>query len=417
MFDILVIGGGLSGVCSAIASARLGKKTLLVEKYNSLGGTASFGLVIPFMYYQTQSRPFGENISLCGGIFKEIVARMKELGGTLEGWDECFNEEILKLVLNRMCQESGVELLFNTHLVSAKNENGTIKSVEVSNISGKKTLYADYFIDATGDGNLAFLSGFDFMLGRESDSLCQPMTLSFRLANVDIPLFRKEEKKIQELYKKHKDEGKIMCPRENLLIFETTVDKMLHFNTTRVIKLNPTIDTELTKAELEGREQVFEIYSFLKSNFDAFKNSSLVSTGMQIGIRESRRVLGEYVLRVDEIKSCARFHDAIATCNYDIDIHSPDGEGTSHYYFPSGDYYEIPYRCLVPKGAKNLLVAGRCISCDHETQASLRIMPTCASVGESAGTAVAMCHSSRCDVLNVDIKKLQEELIKNKCML
>lgn len=384
-YDLIVVGGGLSGTCAAIASARDGLKTLLIEKYNCLGGTGTAGLVIPFMSYHTTIN--NEKVPLCGEIFTEIVSELEKMGATYAGWSESFNEEYLKLILNRLAISSGVELLFNTTLSGVSISEGRINNITVTNVGGTYDLYAKCYIDATGDANLAFLGGFPFNMGRESDGLCQPMTLSFRVGNVNIALFDKEHKKIQSDFKKKQTQGIISVPRESLLIFKTPTKGVLHFNSTRVCGLNPCNPRELTRAEIIAREQVFELFKFLK-DYESFKDSSLISTAIQIGVRESRRIVGEYTLSVNEIKECKKFDDSVAKCSYDIDEHSPDGVGTSHYYFKDGEYYEIPFGCCVPKGSKNLFVVGRCISVDHYAQASMRIMPTVATIGESVGKRI-----------------------------
>ncbi len=183
--------------------------------------------------------------------------------------------------------------------------------------------------------------------------------------------------------------------------------------TTRVVKLNPTDAYDVTKAEICAREQIFEMYNFLRTNFEEFKESVLLSSGMQIGVRESRMIVGEHTLTQEELVNCTKFEDSIAVCNYDIDIHSPDGSGTSHYYFKPGQYYTIPYRCLIPKNAENLLVAGRCISATHEAQASIRIMPTCCTIGEAAGIAATVAIDDAARVRDIKIDKLQKLLLEN----
>ena len=193
------------------------------------------------------------------------------------------------------------------------------------------------------------------------------------------------------------------------MLFLTMHKDVIHFNTTRVVKLDPTDPFAVTQAEIEAREQVFELMALLKE-FKAFENAYLLSTALQIGIRESRMVEGEYTLTVEDLKSQARFPDAIAVANYDIDIHNPEGAGTSHYYFGDGEYYEIPYRCLLPKDCKNLLVAGRCISSTHEAQASYRIMPFCSELGQAAGAAVSVAVQDGTDLRSIDMEKLQNIL-------
>ena len=416
-YDIIVVGGGLSGVCAAISSARLNKNVLLIEGYNCLGGAAAFDLVMPFMANSTIDPGTKEKIDLSGGLYLEILEGLKSLNHTPAPWDECFSEESLKLLLNRMCISSGVKLLFNSHVVGVNSENGKVLSLSVSNISGISNYSARCYIDATGDGNIAFLGGFPYRVGREKDNKCQPMTLCFRLCNVDTDSYKKELPLINSMWKKLQAEGRITNPRENLLIFDTVNKGILHFNSTRVIGLDPTDADELTKAEITGREQVYEIMEFLRSNFESFKGCSLLSTGIRIGARESRMIEGEYTLTGEDIIYLRKFDDGIALCNYDIDIHSPDGSGTSHYFLPEGEYYSIPYRCLIPKGSKNLIVTGRCISADHEAQASLRIMPCCCSLGEAAGAAAFLSCEGSLPVNRISVDRLQEILISKNAKI
>ena len=409
-YDIIVVGGGFAGAAAAIAAAREGKRVRLIEKYNCLGGAAAFDLVNPFMRYWDYTEGRKEKVMLSCGLFTEMVDRLEAMGGFRTGSRQAFNEEILKLMLNRMAIEAGVELLFGTTLVGAEREGNAIRSITVTNVGGTYQMSADCYIDATGDANLSMLAGFDCRVGRESDGLCQPMTLCFRLGNVDHEKYLACKPEINPLYKKLRAEGKIQNPREDVLVFNTVLDGILHFNTTRVVKLDPTNAEDVTRAEITAREQVFEMIDFLRENFEAFRDCVLLSTGMQIGARESRMIVGEYTLTQEDLLACTRFPDSIAVCNYDIDIHSPDGSGTSHYYFPDGQYYTIPYRTLIPRGACNLLVAGRCVSATHEAQASLRIMPTCATLGEAAGVAASIAVTLKKDVREIDVDFLRHSL-------
>ncbi len=428
-FDVIVIGGGFAGAAAGIAAARQGKSVLLIEKYNCLGGVAAFNLVNPFMPYWTRGE-HNKRVLLSKGLFEEVLQRLESMNG-LRKDKMCFDTETLKYVLMKMAVESGIRLLFQTYVTGVKREGNSVCSVTVSNVSGEEELFADCFIDATGDASVAFLAGCSFNLGRESDNLCQPMTLCFRLGNVkprNKSGFETEKgsgdegprkgepcdaSRIDTLYREFQKQGKIKNPREDVLIFRTLADNIYHFNTTRVVKLDPTNAYDVTKAEIEAREQVFEIYNFLRENFEEFKDSVLLSTGMQIGVRESRKIIGEHILTESEILDCVKFDDSIAVCNYDIDIHSPDGSGTSHHYFKDGEYYTVPYRCLIPKGMDNLLVAGRCISATHEAQASVRIMPVCCTLGEAAGIAAALAVSGKKSVCAIDIKELQQRLTEN----
>ena len=413
-YDLIVAGGGFSGVGAALAAAREGLKVLLVERGNCLGGAAVTGLINPFMPYWTPLN--GPNDStrkkLSAGIFKEISDCLSE-AGALASNDMTFDEEYLKLLLNRMMVKAGVKLLYHSYVIEAEIESGTVNGITVANKSGNLKLTADYYIDATGDGDVSALCGFPFKLGREKDGLSQPMTLCFRLAGVDKKAFTEIRPKINPLYKEYRELGKIKNIREDVLIFNTMKDDILHFNSTRIVKKNPVDAFDITDAEIDAREQVHELVAFLKDNFECFKNARLIMTAPQIGVRESRKIEGEYILTVEDLKECIKFDDAIAAGNYDIDIHNPEGSGTFHYYFKDGEYYTIPYRSLIPKGSKNMLTAGRCISATHEAQASIRIIPIVCCIGEAAGTAVAVAYKNKTDLLSADISEIQNILLKN----
>lgn len=408
-YDLIVVGGGFAGVAAAIEAARKGLQVLLIDKYNCLGGAAANCLIMPFMPYSTTDPETGAPKILTGNIFTRILEKLEKLNGTCPGVDRSFDEELLKLVLNRLCLESGVELLFNTTVVDVQTEAGTIVGIRAWGKSRMLELKADYFVDATGDGELSVLAGCNYHVGRE-DGLCQPMTLCFRVAGIDMEKFRENRKYITPRYQELQKKGLIKNPREDVLLFKTMHDGILHFNTTRIVKLDPTDPFAVTKAEVEAREQVFEMHNFLKENIPGFEASYVLSTAMQIGIRESRMIQGEYTLTQADLKSLARFDDAIAVANYDIDIHNPEGSGTSHYYFGKGEWYEIPYRCLLPVGTTNLLVAGRCISSTHEAQASYRIMPFCSELGQAAGAAVSVAKESGKALRQIDIRALQDIL-------
>ena len=418
-YDLIVVGGGFTGAAAAVSAARKGLGVLLIEKYNCLGGAAANCLVNPFMRNATILEEGGkkEDFQLSRGLFTEITDTLREMGALYGAVPGTFHEEYLKVVLNRMALQAGVELLFHSYLTDVVKENGQIKAVTVANKSGRQTFYADFFIDATGDADLAYLCGCPTHLGRDADHLCQPMTLCFRVANVDIEKYQQARPMINKRYKELQSQGKIKNIREDVLIFHSAVKNVLHFNSTRIVKLNPVDAFDVTKAEIEAREQVIELFEFMKNEVDGFQSAELLSTAMEIGVRESRMIDGEYLLTADDLVACKKFEDAIALGNYDIDIHNPEGSGTSHYYFPQGQYYSIPYRSLIPKKADNLLVAGRCISATHEAQASIRIMPIVCCLGEAAGTAVAVASKSGATVRTLSVKTLQEELKKQGAVL
>ena len=416
-YDLIVTGGGFAGTAAALAAARGRLNVLLIEKGNSLGGACANNLVNPFMPYWTKE-PGRGRLYLSAGIFREILDKLSAAGAL--GKDEMvFDEEYLKLLLNRMTADAGVKLLYHSYLTGAKMDGPVVNSVTAANKSGGMELAADYFIDATGDGDLTARCGFPLRLGRAPDNLCQPMTLCFRLANVDLDAFKRSRDKINPLYKELQAQGKIKNIREDVLIFSTLSDGILHFNSTRVVRKNPVDAFDVTDAEIEAREQAYELYGFLRGQIDGFQNSRLIMTAAQIGVRESRMIDGEYLLTGEDLRACVKFEDSIAAGNYDIDIHNPEGSGTSHYYFPDGEYYTIPYRSLIPKGAANLLAAGRCISATHEAQASIRIMPIVCCLGEAAGAAVAAARAngSRTGLGGVDAGAVQDILRANGAFL
>ena len=408
-WDLIVVGGGVSGVAAAVSARRQGLEVLLLEKAGFLGGAPGTMLINPFMPYFTTKN--GKRFDLSRGFFSELRAMLKEVGGYNDR-SEDIHEEYVKLALDRLIKKEGIHPLFHAVLCGAEKDSKTLKAVKVATKAGILRFEARCFIDATGDADLAVQAGCPFHLGRP-DGLCQPMTLCFRIGNVDIPTFQKHRHEMQEKYKRFQAEGKLANPRENVLIFSTLVDGMLHFNTTRVVKHDPTDPFDVTEAEMIAREQMFEMYRFLRENCPGFEKSQLLYSAGEIGVRESRMIDGEYLLTENDLRACVKFPDAIAAGNYDIDIHNPEGTGTSHYYFPAGTWYTIPYRSLQPKNADNLLVTGRCISSTHEAQASYRVMPIVTTLGQAAGTAAAIAVKSGKGVKEINVKELQETLIKD----
>ncbi len=407
-YDVIVAGGGFSGVGAAIAAARNGMQVLIIEKSNALGGAATVNMVNPFMPYYTYQN--GERTDLSRGIFLEIKEKINEseafLHNSCANDSDVFNEEILKLILNRMVINEGVDILFHSFIVGVNTDSDKIKSVTVANKTGLSDFEADFFIDCTGDADIAVKSGNSYRLGRDNDHLCQPMTLNFRLSNVHTEYLSSERPEMQRLYKQYQAEGKIKNPRENILYMWNTDEHVIHFNSTRIVGLDPTDPFDLTKAEIEAREQAYELYVFLKSNFRTFADSVLSSTGSEIGVRESRMINGLYTMTADDVINCTEFDDAIAFGNYEIDLHSPDGSGTYHCGI-KGICYGIPYRCLVPDRTTNLLVAGRSISVTHEAQAAIRIMPIVCCLGEAAGYAAALAVKNNTSAADVDAEKIK----------
>ncbi|MGQ9631124.1 MAG: FAD-dependent oxidoreductase [bacterium] len=402
-YDVVVCGGGLTGVAAAVGAARCGARTLLIERYGFLGGMATNGLVHPFMTY------FAGDEQIIHGVFQEILNGLKARGGFKPRF--IFDSEIMKIVLDDMILKSGVDILFHTFVVDADVKDDTIRGVWVEHKSGRERISGSVIIDSTGDGDVAARSGAPFQKGREEDGLMQPMTLNFRMGNVDRGRMPGREE-ITELYLSAKKRGEINNPREDVLWFDTIVEDIVHFNTTRIIKRDSTDVDDLTSAEMEARRQVWDMVSFLRKYVPGFEDAYLLTMAPQIGPRESRRVIGEYVMTAEDILEARKFEDVIARGSYSIDIHNPAGTGTVIKRLKPGTSYDIPYRSLIPKEIEGLIVAGRCISSTHEAHSSIRIMPICTAIGHAAGVAAGLSISKNTAPRDLDVTALQRELLR-----
>ena len=411
---VLVVGGGPAGVAAALAAGRNGVDVLLVEHYGFLGGAATAALVNPFMPYQAGDKP------IIAGVLAEIVEAMAAEGGVV--WPElpgdalAFDPEIMKMVLLEKMQAAGVGLILHTTAVEAFVNDGVLGGVVIYNKSGRQTILAQVTVDATGDADIAWLAGAPVEKGREEDGLMQPVTLNFRMAGIDEERMPSRQE-INKLYDLAKERGEINNPRENVLVFKTTRPGELHFNTTRVAGIDGTSVLDLTRAEVESRRQTKEMVTFLRRHVPGFENAYLLATAPQIGIRETRRIKGEYVMTEEDVLEGRQFPDAVAQGSYCIDIHNPAGTGTVIKCLPPGAHYDIPYRCLVPLGVDNLLVAGRPISTTHVAHSSTRIMPICMAVGQAAGTAAAMAAHLNITPREINIVALQQLLRRQGALI
>ncbi len=442
-WDVIVAGGGVSGCMAAIAAARNGARTLLVERYGFLGGTLTNAGVGPMMTFHAGER------QVVRGIAQEVVDRLTEAGGCLGHIEDTtgyassitpFDAETLKWVLDEMTAEAGCQVLFHTRLCGARVEKGRIAALSLLGKGGKLPVEGRSFVDATGDADLAFLAGAETVAGRDADALCQPMTLNMKIAGVDVQalkdavtrepdnfnirdltaLDRSPRLALAGFYRQHrkaKAEGRLSTGRADVLMFETVNPGEFILNATRVIRLSAVDPWELSQAEREGRKQARELYDFVKREADGFQNATLISTGVQIGVRESRRVMGEYLLTKEDLLASRRFEDTVALGGYPIDIHDPAGEKTHTTHLKRGQYYSIPYRTLAAKGIENLLVSGRCISVTHEAGAAIRVTPIAMATGQAAGTAAALCGLGGMAAREVDVSALQALLEKQGAVL
>ncbi len=395
--DITVVGGGPGGICAAVMAARQGADVLLVERYGALGGMASFGEVSPFM-----SNHFN-GVTLDKPLYGEWVRKMWQYLPVEQRGEE-FNDKIADplqrqiskdlaiLGAEDLCLEAGVRLLFHHNLVDVIMEDGKITAAVFASKSGLVAVKGKIFIDGTGDGDLASLSGCECEFGNE-DGYCQPMTLCFKLADVDTARMP-DRPGINALYDQAKANGEIDCIRENVLWFLTHEKDVIHFNTTRVVKKSGVNGVELSEAEIDARRQVREYLTFLRKHVPGFEKARIHSIAHHIGIRESRRVVGLIMQTVEDFTEARRYPDGIGKVRYPIDIHNPSGTGTIIKAMPEDKWYEISYRAIVPKNSRNLLMGCRAISMDHALHSSARVMPPVCSIGQAAGMAAAMAVKS-----------------------
>ena len=437
-WDVIVLGGGVSGCMAAFAAAKQGATTLLVEQYGFLGGSLTNAGVGPMMTFHAGNR------QVVTGLPQELVARMAAKQGCVGHIEDTtgyassvtpFDAEIMKLTLDEMAQDFGVDVLFHATLVGTTVGNSAIQSVMVQTKSGVLELQGSMFIDATGDGALAFTAGAEIRQGRDLDGLCQPMTTNMKVSGVNIEALKEEIRKNQgnfnvkdlssmdrsprlsmagfyKEFNRAKADGLLHTEREDVLLFETVNPGEVIVNTTRIVKLNPVDPWDLSKAEREGRKQAHELIKFFRESCAGFENAILVSTGVQIGVRESRRVMGDYVLTQEDLLKSKYFEDTVALGGYPIDIHNPTGAKTETTHLKPGQYYFIPLRSLIVKGFENLMVCGRCISATHEAGAAIRVTPIAMGVGQAAGAAAGLAAAKSVPVRNLETVQIHDALLK-----
>ena len=411
-YDIIVVGGGFSGVMAAMATAREGLNTLLVEKGNALGGAAVNMLVNPFMdYFINLNHNDDEWPKLSRGLFLQCVSELKKRNAILR--NIVFDEEYLKLVLDEMCEKYGVKTLFDATLVGAKKDGTRIVSITVAGVGEVVELNADYFIDATGDADLFNLAGLTTILGREKDGKTQPMTLCFRMSNVDVDKFFSEDrKKVLPIWQEKRAKGEIKNQFGGIMVFRNVDPHVLHLNTTRVRDKNPVDIFEKSEAERIARAQAFETFEFLKTYAPSCKNARITSLAQTIGVRESRKIKGIYTMTKEDVLGLKKFDDAVAAGNYGVDLHDPDGDDGLSVEVPSDNYYTIPYRSLITEEADNLMAVGRCISATQEAQSAFRVMPIVACIGEGGGICLAYAAKNKLALKDVSQNDVKKEITK-----
>jgi hypothetical protein len=431
--DVLVVGGGPAGIGAAIRAARNGAYVALVERMGFCGGSATAMQVPAFGPFSDRTR------SIVGGIGWEVLlAHQSALGRPLPDpqsyhlpqdrgrmdWVP-LDVELLKRLYDELLEAAGVEVLFHTFVPEVVIEGGRIHRVTLANKSGLSTLDATVFIDATGDADLAARAGCPFEIGDDAGRT-QGMTLCFTVAGGSRESYLGYVNATGDGYLKNciesaKQAGEWNLPDASLVGMSFKDDSIAGCNLGHVWGFDPTDAKSVSRAEREGRRVAAMLVGFIRKYVPGQENVRLVSTGPHIGVRESRRIVGDYTLTLGDYLSCRTFPDEIARCAYFIDLHaSTSGEaaraksisdgGKTSASLPPGQSHGIPYRCLLPQGVDNLLVAGRSLSAERAVQGAARIMPYCFAMGEAAGLAATLALKYGGDVRAIDTGELREKL-------
>ena len=418
-FDVVVVGGGSAGSSAAIGAARRGARTLLVDRLPFLGGTSTAVLDTFYAFYTP-----GETVRrVVGGLGWEVVEHLTTAGVAFErpntygaGTGVTYDPEVLKVIWERLAEEAGVEILLHTWASGVQMRDGRMSAIRLWNKGGESLVEAGAIVDASGDADLCAMAGVAYEDANSTPNL-QSLSTIFRVANVDVDRAASLPKpELWALMREAAKSGAYRLPRLEGSWHRTPHPGVVTVHMTRVPNVDATDPSRLTKAELEGRRQVQEYLRFLRDLVPGFERSVLVATSPGIGVRESRRVMGDYRLTREDVLGARRFADEIALCGAPIEDHIA-GTDTRWTYVPNSGVYGIPYRCLLPSAVEGLLVAGRCFSATHDAHASARSMATCMAMGQAAGTAAALAVASDTRPRSVKVELLRRRLAEDGALL
>jgi hypothetical protein len=413
--DVLVVGGGPAGIAAALAAARQGASVRLVEAHSCLGGMGTAGMVPAFMQFTD-----GENF-LADGIGKEILNALREADGSVPPNGMGIRAEVLKRVYDELLTRANIPFSFHTQVVDVSQKEGYVHEVICAGKSGLFAIHAKMFIDCTGDGTLAAMAGASYEKG-DADGNMMPGTLCSLWAGINWQRVKEGglgngNARIEDAFK----DGVFTLEDRHLPGMWRVGATLGGGNIGHTFNVDGTDEESLTTAYCWGRKSMQEYERYYKEYLKGFEDMELVATGSLLGIRETRRIIGDYILDVDDFKNLSVFEDEIGRYSYPIDIHiaKPDKESYDKFHkefttmrLGKGESYGIPYRTLTPKGLDNVLVAGRCISTDRNMQASIRVMPGCYITGQAAGIAAAMAAEAETSTRNINIPSLQQNLKK-----
>jgi glycine/D-amino acid oxidase-like deaminating enzyme len=391
--DVLVVGSGSAGSTAAIAAARTGARTLLMERMAFLGGISTAVLDTFYAFYTPGERPR----KVVAGIADDVVDALRAEDACFErpntygaGTGITYDPEVLKRVWERLVLDAGAEVLLHAFVHGVEMENGRVRAVRVWTKGGERLVRAACVVDASGDADVCHLAGAPYENAAASGTV-QSLSTVFRIGNVNVERAEAVPKtELWALMRAASASGCYHLPRLEGSIHRTPQEGVMMALLTRVRDVDATDPEQLTQAEIEGRRQCAEYFRFLREQVPGYERAALVSTSPAIGVRESRRILGEVVLTADDVLSARRFDDQIARCGAPIEEHHA-GSDTRWEYLPEGETYGIPWRALLPREVEGLVVAGRCFSATHDAHASARSMGTCMAMGQAAGTAAALC--------------------------
>ncbi len=430
--DVLVVGGGPAGIIAAMAAAGNGLKVALVESRSFVGGNLTLGLPI-LGFLSQKGKP------IITGLPQKFIDRLRAQGAASEHRPcplhvslTLIEPEAAKSVALEMLLERGVNLMLYRMFAGVVMDGDRLRGIITESKAGREALLARVIIDCTGDADVAFRAGVPCEKGDARGGM-QPPTLMFCLAGVDTGKLRRSLADdpqnyradvipaeyfgrnhqfivvgLRQLIQKAQAAG-LPLPTERTILITGLRAGEVWVNMTRVKGVDGTDPQSLSAGEVEARRQIAGIQQYLVEYVPGFEQAVLAKVAPFLGLRETRRIVGQYVLNREDILSCRRFDDAIAVASYPIDLHHPNDDDCTMEW--CGDCYDLPYRCLVPQKVENLLVAGRCISTTHEAMAAIRVMSTCMATGEAAGRAAKMAVAARVAPSGINVPRLREELL------